>query len=176
VDRFLAEALTVEEAVGIPVAHGTHRGRVLYNPWRTARVMARFDHLKLCCDYSNWVVVTERLLTDIPEILKETSRRCIHIHGRVGYEAGPQAADPRAYEYQRAVEAHERWWEDVWRSQAERKMELSSFTPDYGPPPYLHTLPHTNVPVASLSEICDWQAARARERFAKLFGTLNGNA
>jgi hypothetical protein len=53
-------------------------------------------------------------------------------------------------------------------------MAESTFTPNYGPPPYLHTLPHTNVPVASLSEVCDWQANRAREQFAKAFG--NGKA
>jgi sugar phosphate isomerase/epimerase len=175
-DHFIREVLKIEEAVGLPVAHATHRGRLLYNPWRTARLMEKNTQLKLCCDYSHWVVVTERLLDDIAGILQETAKRCIHIHGRVGYEAGPQVSDPRAFEYQRHVEAHERWWEEIWKAQAAQGMEATSFTPDYGPPPYLHTLPHTNVPVASLSEICDWQAARAKERFAKLYGNGNGIA
>lgn len=173
-DHFIREALKIEEAVGVPVAHGIHRGRVLYNPWRTARLMEQYPQLKLCCDYSHWVVVTERLLEDIPDIMQETAKRCIHIHGRVGYEAGPQVADPRAFEYVRSLEAHEKWWEAIWRAQVERGMEISSFTPDYGPPPYQQTLPHTNVPVSSLSEICDWQANRAKDRFAKLFGSSNG--
>jgi hypothetical protein len=102
--------------------------------------------------------------------VKKAAQRCIHIHGRVGYEAGPQVADPRAYEYSRHVTAFERWWAWVWEDQAARQLEFSTFTPAYGPPPYLHTLPHTNVPVASLSEICDWQAERARELFTQMFG------
>jgi sugar phosphate isomerase/epimerase len=174
VDRFMADSLKIEEAVGLPVAHVTSRKRILYNPWRTARLMQEFPSLKLCCNYSHWVVVTERLLDDIPEILQETARRCIHIHGRVGYEAGPQVADPRAFEYQQHVEAHDRWWDAIWKAQAEKKTEFTSFTPNYGPPPYQQTLPHTNVPVSSLSEICDWQANRAKDRFAKLFGNGNG--
>lgn len=169
-DHFISEALKIEEAVGIPVAHVTSRRHVLYTPWRAKRLMADFPTLKLCCNYSHWVVVTERLLEDVSDILQETFRRCIHIHGRVGYEAGPQVADPRAHEYQRHLEAHEAWWDAIWKSQAEQGMDVSTFTPNYGPPPYLHTLPHTNVPVASLSEICDWQALRARDRFAKMFG------
>jgi hypothetical protein len=173
VDLFIREALKIEEAVGIPIGHVTGRGRVLYQPWRTARLMEEHPGLKLCCSYSNWVVVTERLLEDIPSILQEAAKRCIHIHGRVGYEAGPQVPDPRAAEYQRQVEAHDLWWDAIWKTQAEQGVEATSFTPNYGPPPYLHTLPHTNAPVASLSEICDWQAARAKERFAKMFGNVN---
>ena len=44
----------------------------------------------------------------------------------------------------------------------------STLTPEFGPPPYLHTLPHTNVPVADLAAVCDWMASRQRDRFAGL--------
>jgi hypothetical protein len=38
-----------------------------------------------------------------------------------------------------------------------------TFTPEYGPPTYLHTLPHTQMPVADLWQVCLWAAARARQ-------------
>ncbi len=169
-DRYLAQVLQIEEAVGIPVAHATHRGTVLNNPWTTDHMIDRHPDLKLCCDFSHWVLVAERLLPDMEGTIRKAAKRCIHIHGRVGYEAGPQVSDPRAFEYSRHVAAFERWWTWVWEDQSNRHLEVSSFTPAYGPPPYMHTLPHTNLPVASLSEICDWQAERAREMFERMFG------
>ena len=46
------------------MAHETHRGRILFNPWITCRLLDRFEHLKLCCDFSHWVCVSERLIDD----------------------------------------------------------------------------------------------------------------
>ena len=74
--------------------------------------------------------------------------------------------DPRAPEYARHVEAHERWWAQIWASQASRGFAATSLTPEYGPPLYLHTHPYSNTPVADLDAICRWQAERAAERFA----------
>ena len=55
----------------------------------------------------------------------------------------------------------------IWQSQRERGFTHSTLTPEFGPPPYLHTLPHTHVPVADLTAVCDWMAARQRERFGR---------
>jgi hypothetical protein len=44
-------------------------------------------------------------------------------------------------------------------------MVVSSLTPEFGPPPYLHTLPFTQAPVADLAEMCDWMARRQAARF-----------
>ena len=173
-DRFFREALKIEEAVGVPVAHATVRSRALFHPWRTSRILDQNPNLKLCCDFSQWVVVTERLMEDLDDLLRKCAERCLHVHGRVGSENGPQAADPRAFEHVKGVAAFEKWWAWIWESQMARKLDFTTFTPNYGPPPYLQTLPHTNLPVANVSEICDWQANRARERFAKTYG--NGTA
>jgi sugar phosphate isomerase/epimerase len=158
--RFFEGALAIEREAGVAVAHETHRGRVLYNPWVTERLLARFTDLKLCCDFSHWVCVCERLLEGELGIIRQCAERCLHLHARVGYEEGPQVPDPRAPEYQRHVEAHERWWQLVWRAQARRGVKHSSMTPEFGPPQYLHTLPFTQAPVSPLEEICDWQARR----------------
>ena len=104
-ERFFAVALDIASRMGAAVAHETHRGRVLFNPWVTRRLLARLEGLRLCCDFSHWVSVAERLLDDQIEVLRQYAARCDHLHARVGYEQGPQVPDPRAPEYQPHLEA-----------------------------------------------------------------------
>jgi sugar phosphate isomerase/epimerase len=165
--RFFGEALRIEAEAGVPVAHETHRGRILFNPWITSRLLQEFGALKLCCDFSHWVCVCERLLDDARPILRQCAARCLHLHARVGYEQGPQVPDPRAPEYRRHLAAHERWWRLVWQAQQQRGDRVSTLTPEFGPPAYLHTLPFTQVPVSDLREICDWQARRQAANFTR---------
>ena len=99
------------------------------------------------------VCVCERLLDGCEPIIEQAARHCLHVHARVGYAEGPQVPDPRAAEWAGDLGAHEQWWSTVWDAQ------------EFGPPPYLHTLPHTNVPVADLGDVCDWMARRQAERF-----------
>jgi len=163
---FFEQVLMVEQRVGLPVAHETHRGRILFNPWIASRLLTRFETLHLCCDFSHWVCVAERLIDDQVGIIRQCAARCRHLHARVGYEQGPQVPDPRAPEFARHLEAHERWWDLVWAAQRQRGVKVTTLTPEFGPPGYLHTLPYTQTPVAPLAEICHWQAARQRDRFA----------
>jgi sugar phosphate isomerase/epimerase len=164
--QFYAEALRIEADLGVVVAHETHRGRVFYNPWTTVRLLEQFETLRLCCDFSHWVCVCERLFDDT-SILQLCAQRCVHIHARIGYEEGPQVPDPRAPEFQKHLAAHERWWRMIWREQRRRGLKTSTLTPEFGPPPYLHTLPFTQQPVADLEAICDWQAERQRASFRR---------
>jgi sugar phosphate isomerase/epimerase len=165
--RFFERVLLIEQELGIPVGHETHRGRILYNPWVTARMLDRFPDLKLVCDFSHWTCVAERMLHSESDIIRQCADRCIHIHARVGYEEGPQVPDPRAPEYHYCLDTFERWWDLVWDAQEARGLAVSTLTPEYGPPGYLHTLPNTRQPVADVWEISDWQAQRAAERFAQ---------
>lgn len=160
--RFYEHALKLEADLGIPVLHETHRGRALFTPWTTAFYLKAFPNLRIVADLSHWVNVCERLPDDQQEALELVHQRTGHIHGRVGYEEGPQVPDPRAPEYAYAVEWHEAQWRKIWQQHlSDDKTELT-FTPEYGPPAYMHTLPHTNMPVANLDELCLWGAARAR--------------
>lgn len=163
---FFADALAAGEDAGVPVAHETHRGRLLYAPWAAARYLDRFPALRLCADFSHWVCVAERLLDDQADTLAEAARRTLHVHARVGHAEGPQVADPRAPEAAAPLAAHERWWDAVWDAQEAAGRAVSTLTPEFGPPPYLPTLPYTGAPVADLDAICDWQAHRQRARFA----------
>lgn len=164
--HFFEAALTIEQAAGIRIAHETHRGRILFNPWITSQLLARFENLKLCCDFSHWVCVGERLIDDQIKIIQQSAARCLHLHARVGYEQGPQVPDPRASEYAVHLAAHERWWRLIWDAQKKRGEKISTLTPEFGPPGYLHTLPFTNAPVSDLWEICHWQAHRQKNNFA----------
>lgn len=164
--RYFEQVLALEESVGISVAHETHRGRILFNPWITSRLLERFEALKLCCDFSHWVCVSERLIDDQLDIIRLSATRCLHLHARVGYEQGPQVPDPRAPEYAPHLAAHERWWRLIWDAQKKRGNKTSTLTPEFGPPGYLHTLPFTHAPVSDLWEICHWQAKRQTANFA----------
>jgi hypothetical protein len=164
-ETFCAGALAAERALEMPICHETHRGRMFNTPWATADLLQAFPDLRLSCDYSHWVCVAERLLPDAGPILELSARHCLHIHARVGYEEGPQVPDPRAPEYAAHLAAHESWWDLVWEAQAARGMQVSTLTPEFGPPPYQHTLPYSGERVGNLNEICDWQAAREAARF-----------
>ena len=163
---FYGQALELERRLGIPIAHETHRLRCFGNPWMTRDVLQRVTGLKLTCDFSHWVCVAERLLDDCGSIIRLAAQHAYHLHARVGYEEGPQVPDPRAPEWARHGAAHEAWWDLIWASQQARGLPASTLTPEFGPAPYLHLLPFTQVPVADLADICDWQARRQALRFA----------
>lgn len=160
---FFEEALRSEEQIGAPVGHETHRGRILFTPWDTAYYLRQFPQLHITADYSHWVNVCERLPEEEASALELANQRAVHIHGRVGYEEGPQVPDPSAPEYASQLAWHEAQWEQIHHFHSQRDTEYLTFTPEYGPPNYLHTLPHTNVPVADLWKVCLWGAERARQ-------------
>ena len=164
-EDFYGQALALEKQIGVPISHETHRLRYFGTPWQTRHILQKFPDLRVTCDFSHWVCVCERLLPDLGETIALAARQCHHLHARVGFEEGPQVPDPAAPEYAAHLKAHEGWWDTVWQSQRERGL-ASTLTPEFGPPPYLHTLPHTNVPVADLAAVCDWMARRQAERFA----------
>jgi hypothetical protein len=159
---FFEESLRIEAQIGVPVGHETHRGRIFFIPWATAEYLRQFDGLKITADYSHWVNVCERLPDDEADALALANCRAVHIHGRVGYEEGPQVPDPTAPEYAPHLAWHEQQWQQIRRCHEEAGAQVLTFTPEYGPPNYLHTLPHTNVPVADLWQVCLWGATRAR--------------
>ena len=164
-EDFYGAAIEFERQIGVTMTHETHRHRCFGNPWTTRAILERFPGLNLTCDFSHWVCVAERLLEDCGDIIQLAAQRCQHFHARVGFEEGPQVSDPRAPEWARHVAVHEGWWDQIWSAQAKRGLENSTLTPEFGPAPYLSLLPHTQMPVANLPDICDWMAHRQKNRF-----------
>jgi hypothetical protein len=164
--EFLRAALKAEEEIGIPVAHETHRHRLLYSPWATVRYLNEFPALKLCADFSHWCCVCESLLKDMEEWVTQACRRAVHIHARVGWEEGPQVADPRAPEVRHYVERHEEWWDRIRAVHQAGGASDLTITPEYGPPGYMPALPYTRQPIVNLWEVCLWAADRIRARWS----------
>lgn len=167
---FYGQALEMEKELGVTLAHETHRLRPFGNPWTTRDVLKALPDLKLTVDLSHWVCVCERLLPDLGDIIDLVAKHCHHLHARVGHEQGPQVPDPRAPEWQHHLEAHEAWWDTIWRTQREAGREVSTLTPEFGPYPYMPTIPFENKPVADLQAICDWMARRELGRFLESDG------
>jgi len=160
-----AHALGVEH--GMLLSFETHRGRSLFNPWVTRDVLRAVPDMVITCDFSHWVVVCERLMDSEWDTIEEVARRAHHIHGRVGYDQGPQVPHPAAPEYAAALASHRRCWEAIWRAQIERGYTLTTMTPEFGPDGYLHCLPFTAAPVADLWEINRWMGLEELAHFAR---------
>ena len=161
------DLVRIEKDLKIPVGHETHRGRILFTPWTTAQMLRAVPDLKLCADFSHWCCVCESYLDDNvdPADMDLAINRTIHIHTRVGYPEGPQVPDPRAAEWQDALHKHEAWWKRMLKARKKSGAKVATITPEFGPPDYLHTLPHTRQPVADLWEICLWMKDRIQKQF-----------
>jgi len=163
---FFGKAMDMANELGVIMSFETHRSRSFFNPWVTRDILAQLPDLKLTCDFSHWCVVCERLIDTEPEIISLCASRAHHVHARVGYDQGPQVPHPAAPEYQEALEAHERWWSQIWQAQSARGLEFSTMTPEFGPDGYLHCEPYTRKPCADLKEINYWMAKRERQQFS----------
>ena len=164
--KFFEDALRIEEEIGIPIAHETHRRRPLFSPMNAKALLRELPTLKINADFSHWCCVTESMLEDHVESLQLAVSRAIHIHSRVGYENGPQVSDPRAPEWESHLVKFEQWWKMVMREHQARGETELTITPEYGPPSYMQTVPFENRPVADLWEVCQWSAIRFKELFA----------
>ena len=165
--EFFSKAMELAETFGVKVSFETHRGRSLFNPWITQRVVEKIPEIQLTCDFSHWCVVCERLIDSEIEIIHQIANNAHHVHARVGYDQGPQVPNPAAPEYQSALKAHQRWWEIIWLSQNARGYQFSTMTPEFGPDGYLHETPFTREPVADLWELNTWMAKEESEHFAR---------
>jgi hypothetical protein len=162
--EFFRGAVELERELKIDVGHETHRHRALYSPWASRPILEAVPELRLTADLSHWCCVCESMLEDAGGELQLVYERTIHIHGRVGYAEGPQVNDPRAPENFYALKAHEAWWESIKKTQKRQGRRLLTFTPEFGPPQYMHEIPYTRQPVADLWEICDWMHQRYRKK------------
>ncbi|CAH1200549.1 hypothetical protein PAECIP111893_01437 [Paenibacillus plantiphilus] len=164
-DRFFAAAIEAEERVAIPIGHETHRQRAMFTPWTTARLLRKFPELKITADFSHWVNVCESYLDDQEDNLTIAMERTIHIHGRIGYPEGPQVPHPGAPEYRTELQLFLGWWKGILLCQLKAGRPFATFTAEFGPPGYMHTLPFTNTPVSDLWEVNQWMTEFVSEKF-----------
>ncbi|WP_455198826.1 sugar phosphate isomerase/epimerase family protein [Kaarinaea lacus] len=165
--EFFCKAIELASDADITVSFETHRGRSLFNPWITQRVVEQIPDIQLTCDFSHWCVVCERLIDSEIDIIRQVANNAHHVHARVGYDQGPQVPNPAAPEYETALRAHQGWWEILWQAQQQRGYPFTTMTPEFGPDGYLHEAPFTREPVADLWELNTWMASEERDHFAR---------
>jgi hypothetical protein len=158
-------AKSLSEKNGIPVVHETHRGRIGYSPFVLKDYFDLRKDFEITADFSHWTCVTESLLENFTDILSEAIFRTRHTHARVGYEQGPQIPDPEAPAWKYSVDKFLGWWDQIVKAHMALKRNVVTFTTEFGPPPYLHTLPFTNRPVADQFEINCYMKNLLRKRY-----------
>ena len=150
--RIFQRLVQLSQASGIPILVETHRGRPTYSAIETRRYLEAVPELHLTADVSHWMVVHESDLGDQRENVELAIGHADYVHARVGYSEGPQIPDPRAPEWEWAVNGHLKLWQQIVdRHKAEGKERLY-ITPEFGPPAYMHTAPFTNQPVGDAWE------------------------
>lgn len=171
--EFFKKALAWQKDNNFRVVHETHRTRFLYSPWVTRDILENpdFSGIEFNADLSHYTCVSETDPSNpvLDGVVKRISQSTGHIHGRIGYENGPQVNDPRAPEWTSHVEGFFQWWERIWELQAKRGLKVSTFTPEHGPAPYQISFPYQNTPMADIWNINHWIALKAQERFARKF-------
>ena len=154
------------ERSGVTVLHETHRGKFSFAAHVTKQYLERLPELRLTLDVSHWVNVAESYLGDQTEALTLALERSEHLHARVGHPEAPQVPDPRAEAWREALDVHLGWWDRV----AERKRAAGddelTIAPEFGPPPYLVTLPETGEPIADQWEVNVYMMRLLRERYS----------
>lgn len=149
----LQHAKNLEQERGVPVLHEIHRGRATFSATATMALLEAMPALKLTADFSHWCCVHESLLQDQAARVRRAIEHSYHIHARVGYEEGPQITDPRAPEWQAAVETHLQWWQQIVTHHQKLGTKILTICPEFGPPHYMMTQPYTRQPVTDLWEI-----------------------
>lgn len=139
-------AASIAADTGIPVVHETHRGRATHTPWRAAELVGVRPDLQLAMDMSHWCNVCESLLQDQDDFMEKILPNVVHVHARVGHTQSAQVTDPRAPEWADAVAAHVRWWDQLIEQKRVAGVSFFTICPEFGPLPYLPTLPFTNLP------------------------------
>lgn len=131
---------------GIPIYHETHRGRFNFAAHVCAKFVKARPNILQTADFSHFCCVAGNLLElqqHNLEIILPTIRL---IHSRVGFSEGPQVPDPKAPEYQPEVKTHLTWWLEILKQAKNRGCESFPITTEFGPPPYMPTIPFSQKP------------------------------
>ena len=157
-------AARISKASGVKIIHETHRGKSLFAAHITENYLAEIPDLRLCLDISHWCNVHESLLTDQQQAVELAIAHTDHIHSRIGHPEGPQVNDPRAPEWAETLQTHLNWWDKVVEIHQKQGTTLTINT-EFGPPPYLPTLPHTQMPVARQWDINVFMRELLKKRY-----------
>ena len=135
----------------IPVYHEIHRGRFTFHSRSTLKYLEVFPNLKFVGDLSHWCTVSESMLQDQEDIVSRILPKIFHIHARVGHEQSPQVNNPFAPEWRAHLDRFVKWWQAI--AEYHSKYREISITPEFGPFPYMPSMPFTREPLGNQSEL-----------------------
>lgn len=151
---------------GVEVLHETHRHRALYGPDITNAYLNARKEIRITADLSHWTCVTESMLDGFAEIVEAAIQRTRHTHTRVGFEQGPQVGHPAAPEWDYALQKFLGWWDRIAEQHRRRGSKYFTLTTEFGPQPYMPSIPFTNKPVADQFEVNCFMKHLLRERYS----------
>lgn len=155
----------IEHETGIPIIHETHRGKFPFSVATTFKFIESIPEIRFAADFSHFCNVSESYLQDQRENLHAIIKQSYHIHARVGHPQGPQITDPRLPEWEEAVNYHLHWWDTIIHHHHSLCTDLLTVTPEFGPAPYMFTLPETKEPVASQWDINLYMVQLLKNRY-----------
>lgn len=161
-------ASEISKNTGVPIAHETHRNKALFAAHIARELLIQNTSVHITADFSHWCVVSESLLEQQEDAVALAVKRAIHIHARVGSSQSAQVSDPRAPEWQNELETHLCWWEEIFQFRRSMGEKVLSITTEFGPPPYMISLPFSGQPLADQWEINVFMKELMQERFRKL--------
>ena len=158
-------ATAVTNSTGIVIAHETHRNKALFAAHITKELLIKNPDIVITADFSHWCNVSESLLEQQTEAVQLAISKTVHIHARVGHAESAQVSDPRANEWKAELEAHLRWWDEIVAYRLANGAALLTITPEFGPAPYMPTLPYTEMPVANQWDINVFMMNLLKDRY-----------
>ncbi len=165
--RFFRTVMQMASEVEAQVVFETHRTRLLYAPWTTARYLEALPELRICADLSHFTTVAESSLSEpgYRELMDLAISRADHVHARVGYAHGPQVPDPRVGMGLEWTARFERWWDRIIEARQAEGRAVLTINPEFGPPPYQPIDPRSGEPLADIWGVCLWMTQRFRDRW-----------
>jgi hypothetical protein len=164
-EQLIALANDIAEKTGIQIIHETHRGKFSFAAHITKDFLERNPGLLVTLDISHWCNTAESFLQDQAEAVELALSRTEHLHSRVGYMEGPQITDPRAPEWDEALQFHLSCWDKVVERHRANNKEYFTITSEFGAPPYMPLLPFTRQPVTDQWEVNVYMMHLLKERY-----------
>jgi sugar phosphate isomerase/epimerase len=164
--RLLEVTAALAAETGIQIAHEIHRGKFSFHPLTTLPYLDAYPNLRLTADLSHWCCVCSSYLQDQQSTVRKALSRTAHIHARVGFTEGPQVNDFRAPEWGKALAHHLLWWDIAIAHQQGAGASYCTITPEFGPQPYMPSLPYTRQPLADQWDLNVTMMALLRTRYS----------
>ena len=161
--RIIEATLNIASKTGVRVLHETHRGRFSFHAASLIPFLKKFPELELVGDFSHFCTVSESMLQDQEEIIQQIIPHVGHIHARIGHEQGPQVNDPFAPEWENHILIYEKWWQSIIDFKKEKNVQSISITPEFGPAPYMPSMPFTKAPLSNQWDINYQMMLRLKE-------------